>query len=311
MSGFHGASAVARELAHALRDRADAVEAQVRLDAVERAERERDLAEIGVPGALAHPVDRPLHPGRARADRGDGRRRGDAEVVVAVEVDRHAGPDPADGTADELGDRLGRGDPERVHDDDLLGAGLDRAAVDLLVEAGIGAGRVDAEERGVDPVLGGEAHRVGDPPEHLLAADADRVELEVGDRRLDHRGAHAELDERLEVGGDRAREAPDLGAQAGGGDQLDRAPVVVRDAGEARFDPVDPELVERARDLELLLRVEHDADRLLAVAERRVVQADRAAEAERVVELAGPDQVAHRKSSGKRQSFSGPAAVIR
>ena len=51
---------VAGELAHALGDGADPVEAEVRLDAVERAQRERDLAEVRVAGALAHAVDRPL-----------------------------------------------------------------------------------------------------------------------------------------------------------------------------------------------------------------------------------------------------------
>ena len=154
----------------------------------------------------------------------------------------------------------------------------------------LGARRVDAEERRVDVVLGGEAHRLRDPLEHRLARDADRVELQVRDRRLDHRVADAELDERLEVGRHRAREAPDLGAQAGGRDQLDRAPVVVRDAREAGLDPVDAEAVEQPRDLELLLGVEHDADRLLAVAERRVVEADVPANRVRVVQAAGPDQ---------------------
>ena len=126
------------------------------------------------------------------------------------------------------------------------------------------------------PLLGGEAHRARDAVEHLLAVDADRVQLQVGDRRLDHRRRHAELDERLEVGGHGAREAPDLRAQPGGRDQLHRVPVVLRDAREPRLDAVDAELVEQLRDLELLLRVEHDADGLLAVAERRVVQPDAA-----------------------------------
>ena len=151
--------------------------------------------------------------------------------------------------------------------------------VHALVEVRLGARRVDAEERRVDAVLGGEAHRVRDPAEHLVAVDADRVELEVGDRRLDHGRGHAELDERLEVGRHGAREAPHLGAQPGAGDELDRVPVVLRDAREARLDPLDPELVEQPRDLELLLRVEHDADGLLAVAQRRVVEPDVAADA--------------------------------
>ena len=148
------------QLLHARRDRADQVEAQVRLDAVERAQRQRDLAEVGVAGALAHAVDRALHVRGARAHGRDGARGRDAEVVVAVEVHRHVRPDELDGQADELRDRLGRGDAERVDDGDLLRTGLDRARVDAAVEVALGAGRVDAEERGVDAVVGREPHRL-------------------------------------------------------------------------------------------------------------------------------------------------------
>ena len=219
-----------------------------------------------------------MHPARARADGGDRGRGREPEVVVAVEVHRHVGADPADRPADELRDRLGRGDAERVDDDDLARARLDRGRVDALVEVRLGAGRVDAEERGVDAVLGGEAHRRRDPLEHRRAIDADRVELEVGDRRLDHRAATPSSTSASRSAGT-AREKPQTSARKpGGGDQLDRLPVVVRDAREAGLDPVDPELVEQPGDLELLLRVEHDADRLLAVAQRRVVEADAAAD---------------------------------
>ena len=119
---------------------------------------------------------------RAGANGGDRGRRREPEVVVAVEVHRHTGADPVDGAADEVGDRLRRGDAERVDDDDLARARLDGGLVDALVEVRLGAGGVDAEERGVDAVLGGEAHRTGDPVEHRLAVDAERVQLEVGDR---------------------------------------------------------------------------------------------------------------------------------
>ena len=69
---------VARQLLDARGGLADPVEAQVGLDAVERAERERDLAEVGVAGALAHAVDRAVDPRRAGAhgrDRGRRSRR--------------------------------------------------------------------------------------------------------------------------------------------------------------------------------------------------------------------------------------------
>ena len=113
-----------------------------------------------------------------------------------------------------------------------------------------------------------------------------------------------------------AREKPQISAsQPGAGDQPDRLPVVGRDAREARLDPVDPELVEQARDLELLLRVEDDADRLLAVAQGRVVEPDAAAErGSGSFSDAGPDQLAHHAAttpSGNEESFSAPSRVIR
>ena len=282
------------------------------LDAVERAQRDRDLAEIGVSGALAHPVDRAVDPGCARAhgrDRGGG---GDAEVVVSVEVHGHVRSDCLDGPPHQLGDGLRRRDAECVDDDDLAGACLDGARVHALVEVRRGARRVDTEERRPDPVLRREAHRCRDPAEHLLAVHADCLELEIRDRRLDHRRLHAELDEELEVGRHRAREAPDLGLQARACDQLDSAPVVLGDTRESRLDPFDAEGVEQARDLELVLRREDDADGLLTVAQRRVVQTDAAADAVGVVERAGPDQVGHGTTpSGNVESLSTPSLVTR
>ena len=163
----------------------------------------------------------------------------------------------------------------------------------------------------MDSLLRGERHRRGDPAEHLLARNADCVQLEVGDRRLDHGRAHAELDERLQIGRDGAREPPDFRPQTGVRDQPDRVPIVLRDAWKAGLDAVDAELVERPRDLQLVLRVQHHADGLLAVPERRVVEADGAAEPVIVVERARPDHPALTIPSGKEESFSGPSAVTR
>ena len=62
-------------------------------------------------------------------------------------------PDPLDGLADELRDGLRGRDAERVDDDDLARARLDGGLVHALVEVGLRARRVDAEERGEDAVL--------------------------------------------------------------------------------------------------------------------------------------------------------------
>ena len=76
---------------------------------------------------------------------------------------------------------------------------------------------------------------------------------------------------------------------------------------------LDPELVEQLRDLELLPRVEHDADRLLPVAQGRVVKADAAAEPVGVVHRSGPDLTRQQRTipSGKAESFSSPSGVTR
>src|SRR4051794_35704637 len=57
-----GLERVSGELLHALRDLADAVEPEVRLDAVERLQRQRRLAEVRISRAFAHAVDRPVDP---------------------------------------------------------------------------------------------------------------------------------------------------------------------------------------------------------------------------------------------------------
>src|SRR5207247_3568482 len=194
-------------------------------------------------------------------------------------------------------DRLRRRDADRVDHDRLLRARLDRALVDLLEEARVGARAVDAEEGDLDPVARGESDAAGDSPKHLLPRDAERLELQVRDRRLDDARGNPQLDERLEIGRHGPGEAPDLGVQPRFENQLERALVVGRDAREAGLDPLDPELVESPRDLELLLRVEDDADRLLPVAERRVVEADLRVHRRAAVDPAGPAAVAHRKTS--------------
>ena len=241
-----------------------------------------------------------MDPRRAGAHGRYRRCRREPEVVVAVEVDGQP-VDVLQRRADEVGNGLGGGDPQCVDDGHFLRARLDGGLVDLPVEVGLGARRVDAEEGRANAVLGCESHRARDALEHGLARDADRLELQVRDGRLDHRRLDSELDEELEVGPHRAREAPDLGGEAGARNQLDGPPVVLGHAREARLDPLDAEPVEQPRDLELVLGREDDADRLLAVAERRVVEADVAADRVAVVERSGPDQVLAHPSSSRSQ----------
>ena len=288
-----GLELVPGERAQPLGEGAHVVEPQVGLDPVEPAQGKGDLGQVGVAGPFAHPVDGALDPVRAGSHRGDRRRGREAEVVVAVEVDRLVRAKPAACAADELGDRFGRCDSERVDDHDLVRARLDRRLVHGLEVRRVCARPVDAEERNPDPLLDRERDRVHDPLQHRLAVDSERLELEVRDRGFDHARADAQLDQRLHVGVDGAGEAPDLGFQTGVADQLDGAPVVRGHAREPGLDPLDPELVEPARQLELFLRRQHDPDGLLPVAEGRGVEPDAPVEAVRVVDRAGPE--GHRK----------------
>src|SRR4029077_15311042 len=165
----------------------------------------------------------------------------------------------------------------------------DRRLVHRLEVAGSGARGVDAEEGDSNTLLDRERDRIDDPLEHRLTIDAKRVELQIGDRRLDHARSDPELHESLDVGLDRARETPDLGIQACVADQLDGAPVVLRDTRKAGFDSLDPESVKPSGQPEAVVGGEDDAYGLLAVSERRVVEADLCRERMRGVERAGPE----------------------
>ena len=189
-----------------------------------------------------------------------------------------------------MSDGLGSGDADRVDHDRLLRAGLVRGLVDGLEEGEVGARPVHAEEGDRHPALDGVRDGIVDAAEHLLVVEQERTELALADRGLDHRRAEPELEQRVHVSAEGAGETPHLRPQPRALDQLDGPPVLLRDAGEAGLDPVDAELVQEPRDLELLLGIEDDADRLLAVAQRRVVQADLAADADVVVQVSGPDR---------------------
>ena len=87
--------------------------------------------------------------------------------------------------------------------------------------------------------------------------------------------------------------------------------IVLGDAGEADLDPVDTERVEELRDLQLLVRRQDDTDRLLAVAQRRVVQTDDFVAAtcseHGGVQRARPDLVAIDQAASPTQSTCGGA----
>src|SRR5262249_9307096 len=104
------------------------------------------------------------------------------------------------------------------------------------------------------------------------------LDVDVGrrDERVDAR-ALGELDRApggVDVLGRGPREPADHRSLDRLSDRLDRLGVPGRGDREPGLDDVDPEPGELVRDLDLLLRVERDPGRLLAVAERRVEDVD-------------------------------------
>src|SRR5437879_6416847 len=73
-----------------LRDFAHFAEIERRIDPVKTLERERDLAEIGVAGAFAHPIDGPLNPRSSGTNRGDSTSRSHTEIIMPMKMDWYA-----------------------------------------------------------------------------------------------------------------------------------------------------------------------------------------------------------------------------
>ena len=220
-----------------------------------------------------------------------------------------SGPSHSRVLADQVRDRLGRGDSDRVDDDRLLRARLDRGLVGLPEEREVGARAVDAEERDRDPVLRRERDRVGDPLEHRLARDAERIELRVGDRRLDHAACTPSSTSASTSAGPRAR-SPTPRRRGRRRRSASRRPSrPARRAGSRPRSARSRASRWRGR-ARASARVEDDADGLLAVAERRVVEADRAADAAGVVD-SDPVQIRERSLIRRSRPGSGRASPAR
>ena len=103
----------------------------------------------------------------------------------------------------------------------------------------------------------------------MWMSDVERKVWMRGRSRVAHR-----LPGAVDVAGVGAGEAGDDGALDLAGDRLDGLEVARRGDREAGLDDVDAQPRELVGDLELLGRVERDARRLLAVAQRRVEDQD-------------------------------------
>src|SRR4051812_32110310 len=245
------------------------------------AHRHHHFLERAVAGALADPVDGAFDLPRARFQRGQGVRDGEAEIVVAVHAERHA-LDPADGLAqmtDERAELVRQRVPDGVGNVDGRRPGGDRALDHLGEEVGLGAGCVlggvlDVVEelaRVRDALLGAARHLFARHVQLVLAVERARREEDVAApaARVAERRFHL-IDIALLGAGQRTHgRTLDLA-----GDGRDGLEVSRRSGREARFDDVDVKALQRAGDADLLMDVHARARRLLAVAQRGVEDYD-------------------------------------
>ena len=236
-----------------------------------------DLLERRVTGALADPVDRALDLPRAGEQAGERVGDGQSQVVVTVNAQDHVA---------QIRNQLVKAPqirrvlvrhrvPDGVGDVDRCRALVDRDLAHLGRELDVGAGRVHRRELDVVDVLLGVRDRRPRLSLDVLARGLELVlDVYVGgrDERVDARPRRVldRVPRRVDVGHVGARQAGDDRALHGARDRLHGFEITGRGDRKARLDHVDPEPRELLRDLQLLLRVQRDAGRLLPVTQGRV-----------------------------------------
>ena len=263
----------ARQLGHEPRHERELARVDGRRDVVERLECHHDLFERGVPGPLAQAVHRDMDLLRPSPDSGKGVGDRQAEVVVAVDRQRDLRLVPYLGH--ELHHRWRGHDPDGVRDVDPVHSDLLDVLVYLVQEVQLRPGRVLAAELRDQPVL----LRVGDGLDGLGDGLLLRylqllLEVDLGRReeyvyRVDIR-AYRRVDVHLA----RPAQGADLALQPCTGDLLDRFRLALGVDGEPGLDYVHSQLVQRLRDLDLVVRRERDVRRLLPVPQGRVQYLD-------------------------------------
>ena len=243
--------------------------------------RHHDFLERGVAGALADAVDGALDLPRAGADAGE--RVGDrhAEIIVAVHGEarlvgvRHGLAKPLEHVEIFFGYRVAHG----VREIDRGGAGVDRGFDAAAEKVELGAGGVFSGPLDVVDVIARPRHRRDHHLVDLLWLHLQLV-LHVHRRRgqegvdaaalrvLDSFAAAIDV---LQRG---ARQAADHRVLGALGDLAHRLEIAVGGEGIARFDDVDPHVVEQLGDLELFLEGHGGAGALLAVAQGGVKNID-------------------------------------
>ena len=201
-------------------------------------------------------------------------RHAHSEIVVGMYLDRQSrhALDPAHHVLDRLGRRTSHG----VDDADRVGR---RFRHDRIAEAGQVlrpcARRVIGEEHRMQSLFAGMVDHVAALLEHVLPGPAElRDQLRIADRHLDDDSVCAAFQSHVDVGLECAGKCVDPGIQAELRDFLDGFGILLRHRRHAGLDPVDADFVHLPGDADLVIDGEHDAGRLLAVSQGRVVYLD-------------------------------------
>ncbi len=172
--------------------------------------------------------------------------------------------------------RVWRGATHRIGQGERVHVALGRHALDHIEQwLHFRAGRVDGEKDGVQAgifrgqcgVDGRLDGAVEGPPVRIL----DHV-LAGGD--LDHHTAAAACLDGSYLIGDTTAESKDFRFESQTGDVLNRRFVLLRDRGHSRFNAVNSQRIELARDSDLLFAPEDHSGLLFAVTQSYVVNLD-------------------------------------
>src|SRR6202795_1795662 len=235
------------------RDFADFGEVENDRHVVKAAQGQRDLADVGVTGALSHPIDGALNPRRTGAHGCDCARGRHPEIIVTVEVQRYRRSDPITYLANQVLHGLGPASTDGINDDDFSRARIQRSTVDLAQKFEVRASAVNCEEGNADRVPRSVGYGFRDASQNLVTSEAIGFQLDVACGSFDNGCAQAKPDKFFDVSFDRTRESPEFSFQACRLHELNRLGIFRGNARKARFNAADTKSVQVPRDLQLLL----------------------------------------------------------
>ena len=251
-----------------------------------------------------------MHPGGARAHGGDGARRGEPEVVVPVEVDRNVRAEPPARALDEAADGLGCGNADRVDDDGLLRPCLAGCLVDRLEEGS--SARVPSTPKKAIVIPLGTACETASSMRRSTSSWSSRSAPSL--RSLTGASitaARRPSSSRASTSARSAREKPHTSASA---PRPWISSTARRSSSETRGKPASMRSMPSSSRSRAISSFSRGRGRRRPSAPRRAASCRTGRRRRRCGRRrSGPVQTgrSHRKSSGYRQSFSGPSAVIR